>query len=35
MKAYDATSMIQASPEAIWAILIDAPNYPSWDSGVQ
>jgi hypothetical protein len=35
MKAYDATSMIQASPEAIWAILIDAPKYPSWDSGVQ
>ena len=35
MKAYDATSMIQASPEAIWEILIEAPKYPSWDSGVQ
>jgi hypothetical protein len=34
MKSYDATSTIEASPEAIWAILTDAPNYSQWDSGV-
>jgi hypothetical protein len=34
MKAYDATSVIQAAPAAIWAILTDAPGYPNWDSGV-
>lgn len=34
MKAYDATSLIQASPEAIWAILTAAPGYSEWDSGV-
>ena len=35
MKAYDATSTIEASPDAIWAILTDAPNYTEWDSGVE
>jgi hypothetical protein len=35
MKAYDATSTIKASPDAIWAILTDAPGYQAWDSGVQ
>jgi len=35
MKAYDATVEIQASPETIWAILIDGPGYRSWDSGVE
>jgi hypothetical protein len=34
MKAYDATSVIQAAPATIWAILTDAPGYPNWDSGV-
>jgi hypothetical protein len=34
MKSYDATATIQASPEAIWAILTDAPGYQVWDSGV-
>jgi hypothetical protein len=34
MKAYDATSTIKASPDAIWAILTDAPGYQAWDSGV-
>jgi hypothetical protein len=34
MKAYDATSTIAASPEALWAILVDAPGYSKWDSGV-
>jgi hypothetical protein len=35
MKSYDATSTIQASPDAIWAILTDAPGYQAWDSGVE
>jgi hypothetical protein len=35
MKSYEATSVINASPEAIWAILTDAANYTQWDSGVE
>ena len=34
MKAFSATTNIAASPEAVWAILTDAPNYPAWDPGV-
>jgi hypothetical protein len=34
MKHYEASSIIEASPETVWAILTDAPNYPSWESGV-
>jgi len=35
MKAYDAAATIHAGPEAIWAILADAPGYAEWDSGVE
>ena len=35
MKAYDASATIQASPDAIWEILTDAPGYTRWDSGVE
>ena len=35
MKSYEATTTIDASPEAVWAILIDAPAYSDWDSGVE
>ena len=35
MKFYEASSTINASPEAIWAILTDGPGYTSWDSGVE
>lgn len=35
MKSYDASSTIGASPDAIWAILTDAPGYTAWDSGVE
>ena len=35
MKSYDATATIKASPEAVWAILTDAPGYQAWDSGVE
>lgn len=34
MRAYEASSTIQASPDAIWAILTDAPGYTGWDSGI-
>ncbi len=34
MKSYEASSLIDARPEAIWVILTDAPAYSSWDSGV-
>ena len=32
--AHEATATIEAAPEAIWAILTDAPGYAQWDSGV-
>jgi hypothetical protein len=35
MKSYEASSTIGADPDAIWAILTDAPAYPEWGSGVQ
>src|SRR5207302_4668656 len=35
VKAYEASSTIGAKPDAIWAILTDGANYPSWDSGVE
>jgi hypothetical protein len=35
MKAYDASSTIAASPDELWAILIDAAGYSRWDSGVE
>ncbi len=31
MKIHSATTNIKASPETIWKILTDAPNYPAWD----
>lgn len=34
MRAYDATATIEASPDAIWTLLTDAPGYTAWDSGV-
>jgi hypothetical protein len=34
MKSYDTSATIQATPDAIWAILTDAPGYAGWDSGV-
>jgi hypothetical protein len=35
MKFYDTTSTLQASPDAIWAILTDGPRFTEWDSGVE
>jgi hypothetical protein len=34
MKSYDASAVINAAPDTIWAILTDAAGYQSWDSGV-
>lgn len=34
MKYYESTALIEASPAAIWAILVDTPHYQDWDSGV-
>ena len=34
MKSFDAVSVISASPEKVWGILIDGARYPDWDSGV-
>lgn len=34
MKYFSATANIKASPEKIWRILTDAPNYPAWDPWV-
>jgi hypothetical protein len=35
MESYESSALIEADPAAIWAILVDAPAYPSWDSGVK
>ncbi len=35
MKSYEASSLIQASPDAIWSILTDGSKYGDWDSGVE
>ena len=34
MKEFSARTTIEASPETIWAILTDGPNYPQWDPTV-
>src|ERR1700716_1319262 len=34
MKSYEASSLIEANPEAIWAILTDAPRLAQWNSGI-
>jgi hypothetical protein len=35
MKAYEANSTIQASPDVIWDVLTDAPGLSTWDSGIE
>lgn len=34
MKSYDSSATIAATPEAVWAVLTDAPAFAEWDSGV-
>jgi hypothetical protein len=33
MKSFEASSVINAPPDRIWAILVDSARYPDWDSG--
>jgi uncharacterized protein YndB with AHSA1/START domain len=35
MKSYESTATIAAGPDDVWAALVDAANWPSWDSGVE
>jgi hypothetical protein len=35
VKFFESTALINASPEAIWNIITDAPGLSTWDSGVQ
>jgi uncharacterized protein YndB with AHSA1/START domain len=34
MRSVEATSVIAASPAAVWNVLSDGAHWPSWDSGV-
>jgi hypothetical protein len=34
MKHYEAAADIDASPDAIWAVLTDGKSYADWDSGL-
>lgn len=34
MRSYEARATISASPEAVWAVLVDGAGYPQWDSGI-
>lgn len=34
MKYFEASSVIDAEPAAVWAVLTDGARYPEWDSGV-
>jgi hypothetical protein len=35
MKQYEASASIAAPPAAVWNVLLDAPGYATWDSGVE
>jgi hypothetical protein len=35
MKSYDAQATIKATPERIWKLLTDGPNYPGWNPSVE
>jgi uncharacterized protein YndB with AHSA1/START domain len=34
MKYYEASAFIEAKPEDVWPVLVDAAQWPAWDSGV-
>jgi hypothetical protein len=34
MRFYEATSEVAASPESVWAVLVDASDWPTWESGI-
>jgi uncharacterized protein YndB with AHSA1/START domain len=35
MRYYEASAVIEASPELVWDILVDGTRWPTWDSGVE
>src|SRR3954447_8828768 len=35
MKLYESNSTIAATPDDVWAVLVDAAQWPTWDSGVE
>ena len=35
MKSYEVTETIDASPDAVWAVVEDIAHYPDWDSGAR
>jgi uncharacterized protein YndB with AHSA1/START domain len=34
MAFYEATTTIDAKPDAVWKVLVDGSAWPTWDSGV-
>ncbi|MEM9950135.1 MAG: SRPBCC domain-containing protein [Chloroflexota bacterium] len=34
MLAFEATTVINASPESVWAVLTDVQNFPTWEPNV-
>lgn len=34
MRSYASSTTIDATPEAVWAVLVDGSRYTDWDSGV-
>jgi uncharacterized protein YndB with AHSA1/START domain len=34
MRAYEATALIEATPEQVWPVLTNTAAWPEWDSGV-
>jgi hypothetical protein len=34
VRAYEASSVIEAKPEAVWEVLSDGAGWSTWDSGV-
>lgn len=35
MKRFSVARTIAAPPEVVWKILVDAPQYPQWDPGME
>ena len=34
MLAFEASSTIAATPDKVWAVLVQGADWPNWDSGV-
>ena len=35
MRVHEASATIEATPEAVWAVLVDGAAYPQWDPNVE